>query len=134
MAREADIGTSFRQVVDIARWIERIRNPSGEFTSRDKQPRHFSGFSEAPFGGRGQFIRGQSSRSMHLAPQPARSAPARPYYSAIPESTYRPPAIQGSSSGYSGHRGKTSGQQFFTPRGCFKCGELRHVKRFCPRL
>ncbi|XP_070030980.1 uncharacterized protein [Nicotiana tomentosiformis] len=71
---------------------------------------------------------------MHSAPPPTRGAPARHYFSAIPESTYRPPAIQGSSSGYSGHQGKTSGQQSTISRGCFECEYLGHVKRFFPRL
>ncbi|XP_070034704.1 uncharacterized protein [Nicotiana tomentosiformis] len=52
----------------------------------------------------------------------------------MPESSYRPPAIQGSSSGYSGHQGQTSGQQITTPRGCYECGDPNHVWRFCPRL
>ncbi|XP_070050965.1 uncharacterized protein [Nicotiana tomentosiformis] len=50
------------------------------------------------------------------------------------ESSYRPPAIQGSSGWYSGHHGQTSGQQPTVPRGCFQCGDLSHVRRLCPRL
>ncbi|XP_070039237.1 uncharacterized protein [Nicotiana tomentosiformis] len=50
------------------------------------------------------------------------------------EDTYCPPAIQGPSSGYSGHQGQTSCQQSTVLRGCFECGDLGHVKRFCPRL
>ncbi|XP_070042575.1 uncharacterized protein [Nicotiana tomentosiformis] len=50
------------------------------------------------------------------------------------ESSYCTPAIQGSSSGYSGHQGQTSGQQSADPRGFYECGDLGHVKRFCPRL
>ncbi|XP_070045493.1 uncharacterized protein [Nicotiana tomentosiformis] len=111
MAREVEMGTPFHQVVDIARRIERIGNCSGEFAPKDKRPRQFGGFSGAPLGGK-----------------------ARPYFSAIPEITYRPPAIRGSSSGYSGYQGQISGQQPTTLRDCFECGDLGHVKRFCPRL
>ncbi|XP_070056082.1 uncharacterized protein [Nicotiana tomentosiformis] len=52
----------------------------------------------------------------------------------MPESSYRPPAIQGISSGYSGHQGQSSGQQPFVPRGCFECGDFSHVQRFFPKL
>ncbi|XP_070054843.1 uncharacterized protein [Nicotiana tomentosiformis] len=74
------------------------------------------------------------ARPMHLTPPLARSAPARPCFTAIPDSTYCPPTIQGSSSGYSGQQGQASGQQSTISRGCFECGDLGHVKRFCPRL
>ncbi|XP_070050078.1 uncharacterized protein [Nicotiana tomentosiformis] len=50
------------------------------------------------------------------------------------ESSYCPLAIQGSSIGYSSHQGQTSGQQSTVPRGCFECGDLSHVQKFCPRL
>ncbi|XP_070041364.1 uncharacterized protein [Nicotiana tomentosiformis] len=52
----------------------------------------------------------------------------------MPESSYRPPAIQGSYSGYSVHQGQTAGQQSTIPRGCFECRDLSHMRRFCPRL
>ncbi|XP_070055331.1 uncharacterized protein [Nicotiana tomentosiformis] len=52
----------------------------------------------------------------------------------MPESSYRPPTIQASSSGSTGHQGQTLGQQIATPRGCFECGDLGHMRRFCPRL
>ncbi|XP_070048939.1 uncharacterized protein [Nicotiana tomentosiformis] len=52
-------------------------------------------------GGRGQFVRGQTSRPPYPAPMPPLGAPVWPYFSAMPESFYRPPAIHGSSSGSS---------------------------------
>nr|XP_016508580.1 PREDICTED: glycine-rich protein 2-like [Nicotiana tabacum] len=51
----------------------------------------------------------------------------------MPESSYRPLAIQGCSSEYSGHQGQTSGQQSMA-RGCYECGDSGHMKRFCPKL
>ncbi|XP_070046200.1 uncharacterized protein [Nicotiana tomentosiformis] len=54
--------------------------------------------------------------------------------SAMPESSYRPPAIQGSSSGYSGHQGQSLGQLSMVLRCCYECGDLGHMKRTCPRL
>ncbi|XP_070039588.1 uncharacterized protein [Nicotiana tomentosiformis] len=46
--------------------------------------------------------RGQSSRPPFPSSPPPRGALVQPYFSVMPESSYRPPAIQGSSSGYSG--------------------------------
>uniref|UniRef100_A0A1U7VBV4 Synapsin-1-like n=1 Tax=Nicotiana sylvestris TaxID=4096 RepID=A0A1U7VBV4_NICSY len=77
--------------------------------------------------GRGRFGRGQPSRPPCSAPPPARGAPVRPNFSAMPESLYRPPAIQGSSGG-------PSGQQATAPQGCFECGDLGHMRRYYPRL
>ncbi|XP_070050234.1 uncharacterized protein [Nicotiana tomentosiformis] len=79
-------------------------------------------------------MRGQSSRPTYPVTLPPPGAPVRPYFSSMPESSYLPPAIQGFSSGYSGHHGQTSGQQSIIPRGCYECGDLGHIKRFCPRL
>ncbi|XP_019225152.1 PREDICTED: uncharacterized protein LOC109206748 [Nicotiana attenuata] len=50
MPCKAEMGTSFQQVMDIARRIEHIRNRSGEFAPRDKRPQQFRGFSGAPPG------------------------------------------------------------------------------------
>nr|XP_016479223.1 PREDICTED: uncharacterized protein LOC107800545 [Nicotiana tabacum] len=82
----------------------------------EKRHRHSGGFNSAPYGGRGQFMRGQSSRPTYLAPPPSRGTPMRPYFSAISESSYRSPAIQGSSIGYSGLQGQTQGQSSSTPK------------------
>ncbi|XP_070050859.1 uncharacterized protein [Nicotiana tomentosiformis] len=76
------------QVVDIARRIEHIHNRSGEFAPREKRPQQFGGFNGAPPGCRGQFMRGQPSRSMQSAPPPARSAPRDASLLFDPWSTY----------------------------------------------
>ncbi|XP_070050849.1 uncharacterized protein [Nicotiana tomentosiformis] len=52
----------------------------------------------------------------------------------MPKSSYRPPAIQGSSSGYSGYQGHTSGHQSSISMGCYECRDPGHMKRFCPIL
>ncbi|XP_070020202.1 uncharacterized protein [Nicotiana sylvestris] len=49
------------------------------------------------------------------------------YFSAMIESSYRPPSIQGSSGGY-------LGQHAMAPRGCYECGDPGHMKRNCPKL
>ncbi|XP_070003507.1 uncharacterized protein [Nicotiana sylvestris] len=49
--------------------------------------------------------------------------------SAMPETSYCPPAIQASPSGSTGHQVQPSGQQAATSRGCLECGELGHMRR-----
>ncbi|XP_070020798.1 uncharacterized protein [Nicotiana sylvestris] len=56
------------------------------------------------------------------------------YFSAMRESLYRPPAIQGSSSGYSSQQVQALGQQSMAQRSCYECGDSGDMKRFCPRL
>ncbi|XP_070034663.1 uncharacterized protein [Nicotiana tomentosiformis] len=51
----------------------------------------------------------------------------------MPESSYRLPAIKGTSNRYSGYQGQTSCQQSTVSRGCYECGDPGHMKRFCPR-
>ncbi|XP_070035144.1 uncharacterized protein [Nicotiana tomentosiformis] len=104
MAREIEMGTLYEQVVEIARRIE------------------------------GQFVRGQSSRPTYSAPPASQGAPLRPYFNAIRESSYRPPAIQVFSSRCSGPQGQTQVQSYFALIGCYECAELGHVRRFYPRL
>ncbi|XP_070056944.1 uncharacterized protein [Nicotiana tomentosiformis] len=79
MDREVEMRIHYEQVVEIVRRIEGIRNQGQLYTTGEKRP--------------------------YSAPPPSRCAPVRPFFSAIPESSYRPPAIQGSSSGYSGPQG-----------------------------
>ncbi|XP_070057504.1 uncharacterized protein [Nicotiana tomentosiformis] len=134
MAREVQMGTPYEQVVEIARRIDGILQQGREQTPRDKRFLFFGGFNGAPSGGRGQFARGQSSRPTYPAPPPPRGAPVRPYFSAILKSSYHPSAIQGSSSGSSGPQSQTQGQTSSAPRSCYECGDLGHVRRFCPRL
>ncbi|XP_070056680.1 uncharacterized protein [Nicotiana tomentosiformis] len=116
MAREVEMGTGYPLVVEIARRIEGYRQRGREQMQQDKRT-HFSGeFRGAP--ARGKANQGSSSAN----------------FSAMSESSYHPPVIRGSSSGYSGHQGQTLGQQSMVPRGCYECGNLGHVKRTYPRL
>ncbi|XP_070042715.1 uncharacterized protein [Nicotiana tomentosiformis] len=108
MAREVEMGNSYHLVVEIARRIEGYRQRFREQMQRDKRTRFSGEFIGAPAGGRGHFGRGQPSRPPYSAPPPPRGVPARPYFSSMPESSYRPPAIQGSFSGHSGHQGSSS--------------------------
>ncbi|XP_070032812.1 uncharacterized protein [Nicotiana tomentosiformis] len=92
--------------MEIAQRIEGYRQRGREHMQRDKRVRYSGEF------------RGFFQRLLY----------------AMPESSYRPPAIQVSSSGYSGHQGQTSGQKITVPRGCFECGNFSHVQRFYPKL
>ncbi|XP_070046904.1 uncharacterized protein [Nicotiana tomentosiformis] len=134
MVREVEMRTFYELVVEISWRIKGACQCGREQAMRGKRFQYSGEFSGAPTGGRGQFVRGQSSRPTYPALPPPGGAPVRPYFSAMPESSYRSPAIQGSSSGYSVHQGQTSGQQSTVPRGYFECGDLSHVRRFCPRL
>ncbi|XP_070040667.1 uncharacterized protein [Nicotiana tomentosiformis] len=104
MAREVEMGTSYQLVVMIARRIEGYRHRGREQIQQDNRDRFSREFKGAPARGRGQFGRVQPSRPQYSSPPPTRGAPARPNFSVTPESSYRPPASQGSSSGYSGYQ------------------------------
>ncbi|XP_070034954.1 uncharacterized protein [Nicotiana tomentosiformis] len=155
MAREVEMGTDYKLVVEISRRIEGYHQRGREQMQQEKRTHFFGEFRGAPARGRGKFGRGQPSKPTYPAPTPSLGAPARPYFSAMPESSYRPPVHQGSSSayfsampessyrppaihcyssGYSGHQGQTLGQQSMVPRGCYECGDPGHMKRACPRL
>ncbi|XP_070039245.1 uncharacterized protein [Nicotiana tomentosiformis] len=43
-------------------------------------------------------------------------------------------SVSGPSSSYFGARGSLQSPPPFAKRGCFKCGDLCHIKRHCPRL
>lgn len=120
MAREVKMGTSYKLVVEIARRIECVRQCSREQVTRDKRFRYSREFRGAPFWGRGQFVRGQSSRSPYPSPPPPLGPPVRLYFSAIPESSYRSPSILGSSSGYLGHQGQILSQQPIVPKSYYE--------------
>ncbi|XP_070003178.1 uncharacterized protein [Nicotiana sylvestris] len=108
MAREVAVGTEYQLVVEIARRIEGYRQRGREQIQQDKRAQFSREFRGAPARGRGHYKRGQSSRPPYSAPPPPpRGAPVRPYFSAMPESSYCPPAIQGSSGCYSGPHGSS---------------------------
>ncbi|XP_070057811.1 uncharacterized protein [Nicotiana tomentosiformis] len=75
MAREVEMRTSYELVVEIAQRIDGMRQRSREQVIRDKRFRYSGEFRGAPYGGRGQFVRGKSSRPLYPAPPPPRGAP-----------------------------------------------------------
>ncbi|XP_070013593.1 uncharacterized protein [Nicotiana sylvestris] len=109
MAREVEMGTEYQLVLEIARQIKGYRQRGREQFQHDKRARFSGEFRGALSRGRGNTGRGKPSRTPYLVPPPPpRDALVRPYFSAMLESSYRPPAIQGSSDGYSGHQGSSS--------------------------
>ncbi|XP_070031791.1 uncharacterized protein [Nicotiana tomentosiformis] len=140
ITREVEMKTSYELFVEIAHRIKGVRQWGREQATNDKRFRYFGELSGAPAGGRGQ-----SSGPTYFctiiigmegvpAPPTPQGVLVRPYFSAMPESSYRPPYIQGSSSGYSRYQGQAFGQQSTVPRGYYECGDPGHMKRFCPRL
>ncbi|XP_070032380.1 uncharacterized protein [Nicotiana tomentosiformis] len=123
MAREVEMGTSYELVGEIAQRIEGVCQRSREQMLRDKRFCYSRGFNGAPSRGRGQFGRGKTSRPTYPVSSPPHDPLVRPYFSIMPESSYQPSAIQGSSGGYLGHQGQTSGQQSADSRGCYEFGD-----------
>ncbi|XP_070056797.1 uncharacterized protein [Nicotiana tomentosiformis] len=120
MAREVEMGTSYQLVVEIARRIEGYRQRRRGQMQQDKRARFSREFRGAPSRGRGQFGRVQHSRPSYSSPPPPRGTPACPYISATLESSYRPPAIQGSSSGYSGYQGSSNSYFIAMPESSYR--------------
>ncbi|XP_070025786.1 uncharacterized protein [Nicotiana sylvestris] len=121
MAREVEMGTEYQLVVEITRRIDGYRQRGREQFQQDKRARYSGGFIGAPTRGRGNTGRGQPNMPPYSAPPlPPRGALVRPYFSAMPESSYRPPAIQGSSGGYSGHQGSSNAYFSVMPESSYR--------------
>ncbi|XP_070046136.1 uncharacterized protein [Nicotiana tomentosiformis] len=149
VTRERVFGFTFDEVVDIDRQIEMVHSQErgeGEF----KRPRGPGDFSGVPSGG--QFYRGwgrpyRHAQTVHLVHCGASSIHGS--YSShqgqssltalLAQSTSGAPSVHGSSlpssSGtYSTSRGPPKNLPAFSERGCFECGYLGHIKRYCPHL
>ncbi|XP_070020749.1 uncharacterized protein [Nicotiana sylvestris] len=124
MAREVEIGTEYQLVEEIARRIEGYHQRGREQMQHDKRARFFGEFRGTPARGRGQLGRDHPSRPPYSAPPSARGAPARPYFSAMPKSLYHPPAIQGSSGGYSGPQGSSDSYFSAMPESSYRLFRL----------
>ncbi|XP_070057324.1 uncharacterized protein [Nicotiana tomentosiformis] len=149
MTRENASGARFNEVVDIARRLELVL--SSECEEREaRRPRGLGGFSGVLSRGQSYHNKGHPYRPAQMARQVHRGAsashdsysarPGQLSLSALPaQSSYYAPSIQGSSapgssSGYSGSRGLIQSPPPLTDRGCYECGELGLVRRYCPRL
>ncbi|XP_070040024.1 uncharacterized protein [Nicotiana tomentosiformis] len=149
MTRERVSGATFDEVVDIARKIEMVR--SQEWV-RGRPKGLVDQVISAVFLQGGQFYRGrgrpyrhaQTGHPVHCGASSSHGSysyhDGQSYLSALlPQSSSHAPLVQdssapGSSSRYSGARSSLQPSPSFTGRGCFECGDMGHIKRYCPRL
>ncbi|XP_070041329.1 uncharacterized protein [Nicotiana tomentosiformis] len=149
MTRERVYGATFDEVFDIAHLIEMVHSQK-RVKREAKRPRGQGGFSGVP--SRGQFRHGrgrpfrhaQKTRPVHRAASSGYDAHSyqqgQSSFGALPaQSSSHAPSDQGSSvsvpsSSYSGARGSLHSPLPFAERGCFKCRDLGHSKRHCPRF
>ncbi|XP_070037161.1 uncharacterized protein [Nicotiana tomentosiformis] len=149
MTRERVSGATFDEVVDISWQIEMVRSQErGE--RKAKRPHGSGGFSGVPSGGQFHHDRGhpykhaQTARPVHRSAlsghgsynthQGQSSLSALPARSLSHAPSVQGSSAQGSSSRYSGARDSLQSQPSFVGRGCFECGDMDHIKRYCPRL
>ncbi|XP_070039369.1 uncharacterized protein [Nicotiana tomentosiformis] len=149
MIRERVSSVTFDEVVDIVQQIEMVY--SQEHGEREaKRPRGPGDFSGVPSGGQCYHDRGrpyrhaQTGRPVHCGASSSHSSysyhQGQSSLSALPtRSSFNAPSVQGSSapdssSGYPGARGALQSPPPFTGRGCFECGDMGHIKRYCPFL
>ncbi|XP_070034865.1 uncharacterized protein [Nicotiana tomentosiformis] len=147
LTREAETNTRFDQVVEISRCLEQVCMLERE-EWEGKRPRGSGGFCGTSFGGQSHCSRGRYFRPTQAAPQiPGGSLvsnslysfrPVQSSFSALPaQSLYCVLSVQGlrvpgSSSGYSSSGGPIQASRPFSGRGCYECGELGHVRKYCP--
>ncbi|XP_070036462.1 uncharacterized protein [Nicotiana tomentosiformis] len=134
MARELEMDIPYQQVVSIARRLEGMlaRDREEREAKRSQETCSYSG-ARAPVASHG---RGYVSCPVHstlpaTSGVPVPSRPLETYY-APPVSSV--PPSRGAFSGQSSRPGPSQSQQPHPPRGCFKCGDTRHMMRDCPRL
>ncbi|XP_070050833.1 uncharacterized protein [Nicotiana tomentosiformis] len=148
MTRERVFGAYFDEIVDIARQIEMVCSQErGERES--KRPRGPGDFRSVPSGGQFYCGRGRPYRHAHTGRPVYRVASSshdsysyhqgQSSLSALPaQSSSHAPSSQGSSasgssSRYPGAWGSLQSPPPFAWRGCFECGDMGHIKRYCPR-
>ncbi|XP_070037274.1 uncharacterized protein [Nicotiana tomentosiformis] len=115
VTQERVSGATFDKVVDIAQQIEMVcREERGEREA--KRPRGPGDFSGVPSGG----------DLSSLSALPAQSSSHAPLVQGS--------SAPGSSSEYSGARGSLQSPLSLAGKDCFECGDMGHIKRYCPRL
>ncbi|XP_070057733.1 uncharacterized protein [Nicotiana tomentosiformis] len=124
MARELQTDIPFQQVVEIVRMLESVRSEERESkeAKRSRNSGGFSGFYSAANTHHGGV---SSSLSAQSAIHTTRSAPVN---------TFCALHARGSYSGYSSYPAQTQYEMSRPQRGCYECGDIRHIIRDCPRL
>ncbi|XP_070036956.1 uncharacterized protein [Nicotiana tomentosiformis] len=112
----------FDEVVDSARWQEMVRIQEHE--ERESKRSHGPGNSgSVPSRGQSYHNRGRPYRPARMArPAHCGASTSHGSYSALPSQSSLSALLSQSSS------------RAPSERGCFECGELGHMKRYCPRL
>ncbi|XP_070048472.1 uncharacterized protein [Nicotiana tomentosiformis] len=134
MDRELEMDISYQQVVSTARRLEDMlaQNKEDREAKRSRESGTYSGTRSPSIVRHG---RGYVSCPVHLALPTFSGVPAptrpRELYYAPPVSSV-PPA-RGAFSGQSSRPGLSQSQQPHPLRGCFECGDTRHLVRDCPR-
>ncbi|XP_070046130.1 uncharacterized protein [Nicotiana tomentosiformis] len=143
------VGAKFDEVVDSARRLEMVRTEECEETEakRSRGPGNSIG---VPSGGQPYHSRGRPYQPTQMA-RPAHHGASASHGSysarhsksslnALPaQSPSHAPSVQGSSvpgsfGSYSSSRGPPHNLPTFSERGCLECGDLGHIKRYCPSL
>ncbi|XP_070056754.1 uncharacterized protein [Nicotiana tomentosiformis] len=142
-------GSKFDEVVDSARRLEMVHTQERE-EREAKRSCGTGNSSGVPFGGQPYHSRGHPYMPAQMAHPAHRGASTshcsysarQSYFSlnALPaHSSFHAPSVQGSSvpgsyGSYFASRSPPQNLSTFSERGCFECGYLGHIKRYCPRL
>ncbi|XP_070036363.1 uncharacterized protein [Nicotiana tomentosiformis] len=133
MARELEMDITYQQAVRIARRVEGMfsRDRKEREAKRSRETGHYSG-AHVPAAryGTGFVNRPIHSALLVVSDVPAPPRPQEPYY-APPVSSMSP--TRGAITGQSSRLGLSQSQPSRPPRGCFECGDTRHLVRDCPR-
>ncbi|XP_070043096.1 uncharacterized protein [Nicotiana tomentosiformis] len=122
LARELQTDAPFQQVVEISRKIEGVLGEERE-SKEAKRSRRYGRFNGFYSSARTHYSGGSSSRSTQSAHQITWNAPV-----------YSAPPTQDSYNDYSSYPAQTQYEQPRPQRGCYECGDTRHIVRDCPRL
>ncbi|XP_070046156.1 uncharacterized protein [Nicotiana tomentosiformis] len=142
MDKETRSEFSFQTTANVARRIEMVLSQERGPVS-DKRPRHSSNFRGASSGGRGTYGRGHPPRTFYSALQVSHGVsgsygPIMPYsrqpaFSTHPAYISAPP-LQSHYDDYPTRLGLLQVQQPRQQDGCYECGNIGHIRRYCPRL
>ncbi|XP_070046067.1 uncharacterized protein [Nicotiana tomentosiformis] len=132
MVRELEMDITYQQAVSIAGRVEGIfaQDREEKEPKRSRETGDYSG-ARAPAA---RYGRDFVSRRFHSALPAANGVPApprpqEPYYAPLVSSI---PPTRGAITGQSSKPGPNQSQSSCPPRGCFECGDTRHLVRDCP--
>ncbi|XP_070036187.1 uncharacterized protein [Nicotiana tomentosiformis] len=142
MAKETGSDISFQTTVNIARQIELVHAQEIGSVSY-KRPRYSGNFRGASSGGRGTYGRGHPPKPFYSALQASHGASGShgPIMSYSRQQTFSAhstpisaPSLQSHYSRYPACSGHLQLQQPQQQDECYDCGNIGHIRRYCPRL